>query len=225
MIRAPRGYRSKITPKKMDIEDYIDAHISEEPDYLNRIDRETNLRYVNGRMCSGHIQGRLLKMLTAMIKPERVLEIGTFTGYSALSIAEGLEPGAIIETIEIDDELEEQIIENFRSSPFAKNINLHIGDALEVMKKWEGETFDMVFIDGDKRLYKRYLEVVLPLTKPGGFILADNTLWDGHVIEESKHSSQTKGVMEFNDAVAADPALEVAIIPFRDGLTIIRKLM
>lgn len=205
-----------------DLEDYIEAHISPEPELLHKIDRLTNLRFVNGRMCSGHLQGRLLTMMTRMIKPRKVLEIGTFSGYSALSIAEGMDEGEL-HTIEIDDELEEFILSNFSSSPVGKKITLHIGDAVGLIPLWKDEEFDLIFIDGDKRNYTRYLDLSLPKLKPGGFIIADNTLWDGHVVETGKHSSQTKGVMEFNDTVAARKDLECVILPVRDGLSIIRK--
>lgn len=205
------------------LDDYIESHISKEPELLAEIDRLTNLRYVNGRMCSGHLQGRLLKMLAAMVAPERALEIGTFTGYSALCIAEGLPETSRLDTIEIDDELEDFIRENFSKSEFGEKITLHIGNALDVLEKFRPETFGLVFIDGDKRNYKDFLEKVLHLVKPGGFIIADNTLWDGHVVEEGKHAPQTRGVMEFNDFVASHPRLETAMIPMRDGLTLIRK--
>lgn len=207
-----------------DLEEYIEAHISAQPDYLAKIDRLTNLRHVNGRMCSGHLQGRLLKMLVAMINPSRVLEIGTFTGYSALCIAEGLEEGATLDTIEIDDELEEPILENFNASPFSAKIRLHIGDALDVCSKFNEGEFDLVFIDGDKRKYVECFRSVFPLVKKGGFIFADNTLWDGHVVENCRHSSQTAGIIAFNDYVASLPEVETVIIPLRDGLSIIRKL-
>lgn len=206
------------------IEDYIERHISPEPPELKEIDRLTNLRYVNGRMCSGHIQGRLLKMLAAMIRPKRVLELGTFTGYSALCIAEGIEEGATIDTIEVDDEMEDVILENLKKSEYGSRITLHIGDALEVVRKWNKEEFDMVFIDADKRSYRAYFEAVLPLVRKGGFILVDNTLWDGHVVETGKHSSQTAGILEFNALVARHPEVETAIVPLRDGLTLLRKL-
>ena len=206
-----------------DLEDYISAHISAEPSPLRKIDRETNIRYINGRMCSGHIQGRLLKMLTAMVAPRRVLELGTFTGYSALCIAEALDDDASLHTVEADDELEDTIRRNLASSPHGKKVFLHIGDALEVMEKWESEEFDMILIDADKRQYADYFRKAVPLLKPGGIILADNTLWDGHVTENCRHSSQTRGIMEFNDLVASFPGIEVAMIPIRDGLTIIRK--
>ena len=207
-----------------ELEDYVEKHISPEPDFLNKIDRYTNLYHINGRMCSGHIQGRLLKMLTSMIKPKRVLELGTFTGYSALCIAEGLDGDAKIDTIEADDELEEEIKKNLSSSPHGYKVNLHIGDALKVMERWNEEIFDLALIDADKRQYPLYFEKILKITKPGGFILADNTLWDGHVTETCRHSSQTQGIMEFNDIAATTPGVEVAMIPMRDGLTLIRKL-
>lgn len=205
------------------LEDYIEKHISEEPDFLREIDRHTNLYRLNGRMCSGHIQGRLLKMLTSMVNPKKVLELGTFTGYSALSIAEALGKDAIVETIESDDELEEEILFNISRSPHGDKVKLYIGDALEVMETLEEETYDMAVIDADKRQYSQYFKAVMKLLKPGGFILADNTLWDGHVTESGNHSTQTKGILEFNDLVVNTPGVDVAIIPIRDGLTIIRK--
>lgn len=208
-----------------ELEAYIESHIDSDPPELKKIDRATNVRLLNGRMCSGHIQGRLLKMFARMIRPKRVLELGTFSGYSALSIAEGLEPGATVDTIEIDDELEDFIRENLASSPHGNKITLHIGDALEVMKKWTDNEFDLIFLDADKRLYADYYNAAMPLLKPGGYILADNTLWDSHVVEKGKHSSQTEGIIRFNDIVAADPGVEKTIVPLRDGLTIIRKLM
>ena len=206
-----------------DLEDYINSHISPEPKELYRIDRLTNLRLVNGRMCSGHMQGRLLKMLTAMAKPRRVLELGTFSGYSALCIAEGLEEGATIDTIEVDDELEDFITENLSSSPHGHKVRLHIGDALSVIGQWHEEEFDMAFIDADKRRYTDYFNAVLPLIKTGGFIIADNTLWDGHVVETCRHSAHTRGIIDFNNLAASSPCVETAIIPLRDGLTILRK--
>lgn len=206
-----------------DLEDYIEKHISEEPEYLKEIDRRTHLYRLNARMCSGHIQGRLLKMITAMIKPERVIELGAFTGYSALCIAEALSDEAEIHTIEVNDELEEEILSNLSMSPHGHKVKLHIGEALKLLDRFQPDSFDMALIDADKREYPRYLDKMLHLVKKGGFILADNTLWDGHVTETGKHSSQTVGIMEFNDMVANHPDLEVAMIPMRDGLTIMRK--
>ena len=208
---------------KPDLEIYIENHISPEPENLKKIDRTTNLYHINGRMCSGHIQGRLLKMITSMIRPKRVIELGTFTGYSALCIAEALDEDATIDTVEADDELEEEIMTHLNSSPHGRKVNLHIGDALKVLENWNEEVFDLALIDADKRQYPQYFEKILKIVKPGGFIIADNTLWDGHVTEAGKHSSQTKGIMDFNDLVAQTPEVEVAIIPMRDGITIIRK--
>lgn len=208
----------------MTLDDYIEAHIDREPDYLYKIDRLTNLRLLNGRMCSGHTQGRLLKMLTTMIGPKRVLELGTFSGYSALCMAEALADDASLDTIEVDDELEDFIRGNLAASPLVHKIRLHIGDALEKMKQWPSEEFDLIFIDADKRRYDDYYAAALPLLRPGGYIIADNTLWDGHVTETAPRSAQTLGIMRFNDIVATDPRVERVIIPLRDGLTLIRKL-
>lgn len=206
-----------------DLEDYIEAHIDPEPEELRRIDRATNIRLLNGRMCSGHIQGRLLKMLVRMIRPRRVLELGTFSGYSALCMAEALEPGATLHTVEVDDELEDFIRANLASTPAGESITLHIGDAMETMRGWDDGAFDLIFIDADKRAYADYYGEALRLLRPGGFIIADNTLWDGHVVEGCRHSSQTEGIIRFNDLVASDPRVEKAIVPLRDGLTLIRK--
>lgn len=206
-----------------DLEEYIEHHIDREPDELHAIDRRTNVHLLNGRMCSGHSQGRLLKMLTRMVAPGRVLEVGTFSGYSSLCIAEGLPEGGTVDTIEIDDELEDFILRSLGESPHGHKVRLHIGNALEVCKGWAPETFDMIFMDGDKREYRRYYEALMPLLKPGGYLLADNTLWDGHVLEENPKSPQTRGIREFNDFVAADCGVEKVIIPVRDGITVIRK--
>jgi len=206
-----------------ELEDYIDAHIDREPAELYRIDRATNVRLLNGRMCSGHIQGRLLKMLARMIRPRRVLELGTFSGYSALCLAEGLPEGCTLDTVEADDELEDFIRENLASSPHGGKVTLHIGDALETMRQWDDEEFDLIFIDADKRDYAAYYRAALPLLREGGYIIADNTLWDSHVVEAGRHSAQTEGILRFNDMVAADDSVEKTIVPLRDGLTIIHK--
>lgn len=205
------------------LEEYISAHISPEGELLKKIYRDTNLRQLNPRMASGHIQGRLLKMLVTMIRPELVLEIGTFTGYSALCIAEGLPAGGVLHTIEINDELEDFITSRINQSPYADKIRLHIGNALQVVPTL-GKGFDLVFLDGEKREYPDYYDVVLDCLKPGGYILADNTLWDGHVAEqEYDKDPQTCAIKRFNDIVAADDRVEVAMIPIRDGISIIRK--
>ena len=205
------------------MENYIRNHIDSEPGNLRKIERQTNLELINGRMCSGHLQGRLLKMLTRMIAPERVLELGTFSGYSALCIAEGLPEGAIFITVEADDELEERILNNFSSSPFGHNIKLKIGKALEVCRDFPDASFDMIFIDADKREYPLYYEEAKRLLRPGGYMIADNTLWDGNVINPEKHDRQTQGIRCFNDLAVEDPDTEVVILPLRDGISIIRK--
>lgn len=206
-----------------DLEDYIEDHIHREPEYLERLERDTNLQRVNGRMCSGRLQGRVLKMLTSMVRPLRALELGTFTGYSALCIAEGLPEGGHLTTIELEDELEEPIREAFRVSGLEDRIDLIIGDAIEVCQKMEPGSYDMIFIDADKREYPRYFTEAKRLIAPGGFILADNTLWDGHVAETDRTDRQTEGIREFNRLAATDPDLETVILPVRDGVSIIRK--
>ena len=204
------------------IDEYIVQHIDRESDYMHSLWRATQLHLLYGRMASGHIQGRLLKMLVTMIRPKMVLELGTYSGYSGLCIAEGLEEGAHLHTVEINDEQEDFTLPWFQRSPYADKITMHIGDAMDIVPRL-GLTFDMAFIDADKRRYVEYYEMVLHHLAPGGYILADNTLWDGHVVEENVHDAQTLGIMAFNDLVAADERVEKVILPLRDGLTIIRK--
>lgn len=177
-------------------------------------------------MCSGRVQGRLLKMLARMVNPRRALELGTFSGYSALSLAEGMAPGSELHTIEADDELRPFIEEHLERVPdeIKQKIRFHFGDALDVMRRLGGD-FDLVFIDADKRQYADYYRAVLPMVRPGGYIIADNTLWDGHVVEQGRHAPQTAAIMAFNDMVAADPTVEKVMVPLRDGLTLIRKKM
>lgn len=207
----------------MNIDEYILSHSDAEPDYLAKINRQTHVRMINPRMCSGHYQGRVLSMLCKMIRPKAALEIGTFTGYSALCIAESLPPKGVLHTIEIDDELEDFILENFRLSPYTDNIQLHIGKALDIIPRLN-ETFDLVFIDADKREYWDYFEAVLPHLNAGGFIIADNTLWDGKVVEKTHpNDKQTLEIIRFNELIAKDPRVERVILPVRDGLTIMRK--
>lgn len=206
------------------MEEYILRHIDAESDYLRALYRDTHLRLLYPRMASGHVQGRLLKMLVGMIRPKQVLEIGTYSGYSALCMAEGLPPGGMLHTFEINDEQEDFTRPWLEGSPYAEKIRFYIGDALELVPRL-GLTFDLAFIDGDKRKYADYYEMVLPRLSPGGYIIADNTLWDGHVLEEHPHSAdlQTIRIKAFNDLVAADSRVEKVILPLRDGLTIIRK--
>lgn len=204
------------------IDEYILAHIDKESDYMHRLWRATQLHLLYGRMASGHLQGRLLKMLVGMIRPKLVLEIGTYSGYSGLCIAEGLPEGGHLHTVEINDEQEDFTLPWFENSPYKDKITMHIGDALEVVPKL-GLMFDMAFIDGDKRKYVEYYEMVMAHLNDGGYILADNTLWDGHVVEEETKDAQTEGIRAFNNWVAKDDRVEKVILPLRDGLSIIRK--
>jgi len=206
-----------------ELDDYIKSHIDPEGDYLHRLYRATNLHLLYSRMASGHIQGRILKMLVGMVRPKQVLEIGTYSGYSGLCIAEGLPSDGHLHTIEINDEQEDFTRPWFEGSPYADKITFHIGDAMQVVPKL-GLSFDMAFIDADKRLYKEYYEMVLKYLNPGGYILADNTLWDGHVLNKEHPDLQTASIQEFNDYIAADTRVEKVILPLRDGLTIIHKL-
>ena len=204
------------------IEAYILQHMDEESDYLKALYRQAHLKLINPRMTSGHLQGRLLKMLVQLARPKRVLEIGTFAGYSALCMAEGLEGDGRLYTFEVEDELEDFTRRWINGSQFADKIEFIIGDALEIVPTL-GEKFDMVFIDGNKREYIKYYEMAMEHLADGGWILADNTLWDGHVIEPERQDAQTNGVRAFNDLIRNDERVEVVILPLRDGLTIIRK--
>ncbi|MGN0068610.1 MAG: O-methyltransferase [Prevotella sp.] len=205
------------------LDNYLRAHIDAEGEYLYRLYRATNLYTIHGRMASGHLQGRLLRMFVHMIRPANVLEVGTFSGYSAICLAEGLEAGGHLYTYEINDEMEDFTRPWIENSPVADRITFTIGDA-NILAPQLGIAFDLTFIDGDKRTYVKTYETVLAITRPGGFILADNTLWDGHVVDPAyDHDSQTQGIRAFNDHIAADTRVEKVILPLRDGLTVIRK--
>ena len=215
----------------MTLAEYIEQHSSSESDALRKITRSTHLELINPRMLSGHVQGRVLSMISQMIQPERILELGTFTGYSALCLAEGLTEDGTLLTIEHNDELEDMIRRNLALSPLGEKIEVVIGDAKAVLQqlKVEGvkcngkELFDLVFIDADKKEYCDYLDLVLPLMREGGWILADNTLWDGHIVDPAYDKDrQTVALRAFNDKVMQDERLEKVILPLRDGLTIIR---
>jgi predicted O-methyltransferase YrrM len=211
----------------MDIFEYIEQHSSAESDVLKQITRSTHLEVINPRMLSGHVQGRVLSMISKMIQPKQILELGTFTGYSALCLAEGLTVDGKLVTIEHNDEMEDSIRRNLALSPLGEKVELMIGDAKESLrllgKEAIGEKFDLVFIDADKKEYCDYLDLVLPLMREGGWILADNTLWDGHIIDPAYDKDrQTVALRAFNDKVAQDERLEQVILPLRDGLTIIR---
>lgn len=208
----------------MTLDEYILQHTEPEPDYLYQLWRATNIHTIHGRMASGHLQGRLLKMLVRMIRPKNILEIGTFSGYSAISMAEGLDEGGKLYTFEINDEMEDFTRPWIEGSPVADKIEFIIGDALEEAPKL-GIAFDLAFMDGDKRTYRDCYEMVMKLMKPGGFILADNTLWDGHVVDHTYDKDrQTLGIETFNDYIARDPRVEQVILPLRDGLTLIRRI-
>lgn len=207
----------------MTIEEYISEHSDSEPEYLAQINRLTHQTLINPRMMSGHLQGRVLSMFCKMIQPIRILELGTYVGYSALCMAESLPENGVLHTVECDDELEDIILENFAKSEYGSKIKLHIGDALQVINELD-ETFDLVFIDADKRDYTAYYEAVIPKLKQGGFIIADNTLWDGKVIRPVEHNDKhTIEIMHFNDYITKDERVEEVMLPLRDGLTIIRK--
>jgi len=206
--------------------DYISAHTTREPEVLRKIQHRTGLYTVNPRMLSGHVQGRLLSFLSGLIRPQRILELGTFAGYSALCLAEGLQEGGKVVTIEKNDELEDFIRENLALTPLGQCVELHIGTTRDVIPTLPSDQlFDLVFIDADKREYINDYELLFPLVRKGGIILADNTLWDGHIIDpEYDHDKQTQGLRAFNDMIQADDRVENLILPVRDGLTIIRKL-
>ena len=208
----------------MTIDEYILNHIDPEGDYLYRLYRATNIHLLHGRMASGHLQGRVLKMLVQMIQPKYILEVGTFSGYSAICMAEGLErDGAKLYTFEINDEQEDFTRPWIEGSPVADRIEFIIGDAITEAPKL-GITFDIAFIDGDKRTYIETYEAVMKMIRPGGFILADNTLWDGHVVDATyQKDQQTKGINNFNDYIMNDDRVERVMLPLRDGLTMIRK--
>lgn len=209
------------TDNKLD--EYILQHISAEPAHLAKLYRHTHLSHLYPRMCSGHLQGRILSMLMAMIKPKYVLELGTYTGYSALCLAENIDDDGQLHTIEIDDEMEEELTELFEKSPNGEKIHLHIGDSVAIIPTID-LTWDVVYIDANKRDYIEYIDLVLPRLSNGGFIIADNTLWDGKVTDTiTNHDAQTRGLDDFNKYIAQRTDLEVVILPVRDGLTLIRK--
>lgn len=207
--------------------EYVERMSSPESEVLAAINRRTNVLLPTAHMLSGHVQGRVLSMLSRMIRPTHILELGTFVGYSALCLAEGLTPDGRLVTVEKNDELEEMIRENLSLSPLSAQIDLRIGtvqDVLRELRETMSETFDLVFLDADKRTYTEDLEALLPLVKQSGWILADNTLWDGHIIDPAyDRDKQTQGLRRFNEYVRNRPELENVILPIRDGITIIRK--
>lgn len=204
---------------------YIEEHCSISNEALDWLERQTNIRTNYPRMLTGKVQGEFLHMMTRMISPRNVLEIGTFTGYSAICMALALEGEGHIDTLEINDELEDLILEGFERAGVSGRVSLHIGDAVEFLRGQDGKKlYDLTFIDANKREYPDYYELALTLTRPGGFILADDVLWDGKVYaEQVPTDKQTSGIVRFNDLAASDPRVETVILPVRHGLSIIRK--
>lgn len=206
------------------LDDYIRAHTTSERPELYRLWRATNTQLVRGRMASGHVQGQLLRMLVGMVRPRRILEVGTFSGYSALAMAAALPPGGELYTFEVNDEMEDFARSWFDASPYGSRIRFTVGDALTLVPAL-GLDFDFVFIDGDKRQYADYYAMAKHHLAPGGYIVADNTLWDGHVVDPAyDRDAQTQGIRRFNDVVVADSEVECVILPLRDGLTLIHHL-
>lgn len=205
------------------LDDYVCAHSENEPKLLYELNRETNLNVLRPRMLSGHFQGRVLSMISHMIQPKRILEIGTYTGYSALCLAEGLKADGELITIDINEELEDLVNEYFQKSSFKNQIDYKIGNAMDIVPQLDG-IFDLVFIDADKSNYLNYYKLVIDKVPSGGFILIDNVLWSGKVIEElNPKDKDTKVLLELNDFVHEDDRVQEVMLPIRDGLTIIRK--
>jgi predicted O-methyltransferase YrrM len=205
------------------IEQYVLAHSRRAPEYLQELERETRLKVLMPQMISGTLQGSTLAMFVHMLRPERVLEIGTFTGYATLWMAEALPENGLITTIDVNEELEDMVRSYIARSGLASRIEYIIGNALEVVPSLQG-SFDMVFIDADKINYKVYYEMVLPKVRPGGFIIADNVLWGGKVVSEEILKNNGEAIREFNDYVHNDERVENVLFPIRDGLMIARKL-
>ncbi|HEY8402808.1 MAG TPA: O-methyltransferase [Cytophagaceae bacterium] len=206
-----------------ELQKYIEAHTEQEPEVLKRLSRETYAKVLMPRMLSGHLQGRLISMMSHMIAPMNILEIGTFTGYSAICFAEGLREGGKVYTIDINEELETMVRRFFKESGVEDKVEYIIGNALEVIPTLNKE-FDLVFIDADKINYLNYYEMVLPIVRKGGFIIADNVLWSGKVVGEGKIDKDTRAMLEFNDFVNKDERVQNVLLPVRDGLMILRKL-
>ncbi len=205
------------------LDKYILDHIDKEDPILKELDRETNLNILRPRMISGHLQGKILEMISKMINPECILEIGTFTGYSAICLAKGLKEEGELHTIEINDELEFIAQKYFSKAGLEKKITQHIGDACEIIPKIN-KTLDLVFMDGDKRQYLEYFNLIFDKLKPGGYIIADNILWYGKVTEKpSEKDEQTISIQNFNDAIKNDKRVSRVILPIRDGMLLIRK--
>ena len=207
-----------------EIEAYCESHTTVESELLHRLYRQTHLQTINPRMASGQLQGQFLSLISKMIHPLRILEIGTFTGYSAICLAEGLTNDGELHTIEINEEYEDRIREYFAQSPDQSKIKLHIGDAKTIVPSLQAP-WDLVFIDAEKTDYQEYYDIVLPLVRKGGFILIDNTLWNSKVIHEVQHNDKdTQAILAFNEMVQQDNRVRNLLLPFRDGIMIIEKL-
>ena len=204
------------------LEEYANTHTSSESELLHKIQRETNLEVLRPRMLCGHFQGRLLSMLSKMINPERILEIGTYTGYSALCLAEGLKEGGQLITIDINEELEDRVRTYFSESPFDENIEYMVGNALNILPEL-AYTWDLVFIDADKTNYLEYFNMIIPNVRSGAYIIADNVLWSGKVIDDKSSDEDTEALRVFNNFVSSNKNFEVVLLPVRDGLLIVRK--
>jgi len=203
-----------------ELQKYAELHTSDESDLLKKINRETHAHVLMPRMLSGHLQGRVLAMISYMIKPDRILEIGTYTGYSALCLAEGLNNGGKLITIDINEELEQKVKGNF--AHVKDKIEYRIGNAKQIIPTLN-ETFDLVFIDADKSSYSHYFDLVIDKVRPGGFILADNVLWSGKVLSKNP-DADTRAIIAFNEKVQRSSQVENVLLPIRDGIMIIRKL-
>ncbi|RXG26850.1 O-methyltransferase [Leeuwenhoekiella marinoflava] len=206
-----------------ELDDYAVAHSAKEPELLQKLTRETYQKVVQPRMLSGHYQGRILSMIAKLANPKVVLEIGTYTGYSALCLAEGLQPDGVLHTIDVNEELVDLQKKYFDASAYAKNIKQHLGPALEIIPQLEGK-FDLVFMDADKPNYPAYFDLIIDRLRPGGLILSDNVLWSGKVVEPlNPKDTSTKALLEYNTILAKDERLETVLLAIRDGLTVSRK--
>ncbi|WP_029035305.1 O-methyltransferase [Salinimicrobium terrae] len=205
------------------IDDYVVQHSAKEPELLQQLNRETNQKVLQPRMLSGHYQGRLLSLLSKLINPQNILEIGTYTGYSALCLAEGMKPDGVLHTIDINEELMDLQKRYFDASPWKEQIVQHLGEATEIVPTLK-EDFDLVFIDADKPNYPNYFQQIMDKLSPGGVILSDNVLWSGKVVEPLREDDEsTKALLEYNRLLAEDERLETVMLPVRDGLTISRR--
>lgn len=205
-----------------ELQQYVEEHTSSENALLKHINRDTHAHVLKSRMLSGHLQGRVLSMISHMIKPELILEIGTYTGYSAVCLAEGLKPGGKLITLDINEELEDRVRQYFAAAKLTEVIDFRIGNALNIIPQLNHQ-FDLVFIDADKENYARYYDLIIDRVKPGGFILADNVLWSGKVLDK-KPDKDTKAILDFNKKIHDDSRVENVLLPIRDGIMLARKL-